>query len=409
LLKNKWYEFKFEKPIFCKRIVYRSHNKEISGLKTVCFDGFGREKEIKISNKDSGNIRIEVDMVIVGFKIKAPLRMSEKINLKSILIYGYHEDDFKEVENELRQYLEIKDNIEEKSRELEEQRGRVETLVKVKGVEVSQLDAKIKSLNEELAGVEDEVEELSEKRKDLETKLGVATTGLSEVNKKVESANNNVDQLRQQAKELNEQISIASSELLKLERNKNLFAYEVEDYIKQGNRNIQSYTLLAFLPWLLIAYIAWYLFNGAVDLTSFYRKESGSDILDILLSRLPFVMVAGAIVIVSYEISKIFVSKILEINAQKLRFSEIGIIAKDTSYASEEGLELDDDELHELRTKLKMDLLRHHMKKLDPETFEYEINPSIWGKYKNVILDKFNNGDGKNDASNNQKGQTRSN
>ncbi|MBE9526062.1 MAG: hypothetical protein IME94_03720 [Proteobacteria bacterium] len=132
-----------------------------------------------------------------------------------------------------------------------------------------------------------------------------------------------------------------------------------------------------------------YLFNGSVELTKILTSNPNIDAMDVILTRLPFVLLVGAIIIVCYKISKIFVMKILEINTQKLRFSEIGIISKDTCHAATDGLDLDDNEKYELRTKLKMDLLRHHLKKLDPEEFECDINPSLWDKYTNLIKGKL--------------------
>lgn len=386
LLKNKWYEFNFEKPIFCSKIVYKSHNDDINGLTTIVFDGFSEKNEITIKNKETGHINVSINKVISGFKIKPPLRIMDKIYLNNIVIKGYVEEDFNEIHNQVEKYLKINDKITKALDDLTKQREETETAVNNGDEELTSIENKIRELSDTETELTASNEVLSGENTNLSSNLALNEAKLEAVDKNVESANNNLDQLKQTSTSINKDISDNTKELSRLVNNKNLFAYEVEDYVKQGNANIRAYMFLSLMPWVLICVVTWRLFCGAVEITEIFSTTLDVSIVDVLLSRLPFTLVAGAIIIVSYEISKIFVGKIIEINTQKLRFSEIGIIAKDVSSISAEGLELEDKDMYELRTKLKMDLLRHHLKKLDPEKFEYEINPSLWDKYRRVFF-----------------------
>ena len=87
---------------------------------------------------------------------------------------------------------------------------------------------------------------------------------------------------------------------------------------------------------------------------------------------------------VAYEVSNIFIRKIMEINQQILDFAKIGIIAKDVSETSSINLDLTDEEKFELRTKLKMDMLKSHLSKDLGKKFEINIKPKIWNKWLNL-------------------------
>ena len=101
-------------------------------------------------------------------------------------------------------------------------------------------------------------------------------------------------------------------------------------------------------------------------------------------SRIPFAIIVSSILFVSYEVSISFAKKILDLHQRILDLQKIGIIAKDVSEASLTDLEgFTDEEKYELRTKLKMDLLRSHLAKdFDkPEPFKMS-NPSLLSRFK---------------------------
>lgn len=119
---------------------------------------------------------------------------------------------------------------------------------------------------------------------------------------------------------------------------------------------------------------------------------------------MPFVIAVGTVVFVSYEVSNIFIRKIMEINQQKLDFQKLGILAKDVSESATQGLDLSDEEKFELRTKLKMEMLKSHLSKDLGKKFKIDIKPNILNKWL-----KRNNKDtkSKNDEDNQQENDSR--
>ena len=87
---------------------------------------------------------------------------------------------------------------------------------------------------------------------------------------------------------------------------------------------------------------------------------------------MPYVIIATGIITASYKLARVFVAEIMRINQQRLNLSKISIIATDASNTSQGGLsDLSDRELYELRTDLKMQLLRDHLKEYLSSDFRY--------------------------------------
>ena len=104
------------------------------------------------------------------------------------------------------------------------------------------------------------------------------------------------------------------------------------------------------------------IFNAA-NLTTVIDENNNARIFSILATRLPYVIIATAIIGAAYKLAALFVSEIMRINQQRLNLSKVSIIATDISDASAEGLtELSEEDLWQLKTRLKMDMLRDHLK-----------------------------------------------
>jgi len=67
----------------------------------------------------------------------------------------------------------------------------------------------------------------------------------------------------------------------------------------------------------------------------------------------------------------------VKINHQRLSLTKISIIAKDVAHASEAGLDLSDEDLFKLRSDLKMQLLRDHMKEYISKDFKIQLPNQI--------------------------------
>lgn len=87
--------------------------------------------------------------------------------------------------------------------------------------------------------------------------------------------------------------------------------------------------------------------------------------------------------------------EIIEINRQRLNLTKIGIIAKDISNAAEVGLDLNEVERYGLRVRLKMELLKDHLKGYISSNIDVQL-PSSVSQY---ILTSYENPEDKSDGS----------
>ena len=111
------------------------------------------------------------------------------------------------------------------------------------------------------------------------------------------------------------------------------------------------------------------------------------DIWEIFLARLPFVAISVFLIEVSFFIIWSIYKRILSIHQQRLSISKLSIIARDISdYASDDLDDLSDDSKYQLRTALKMDLIKAHL--VNELGNDYKYTPAkekmnrLWGFLK---------------------------
>ena len=379
-LRNKYYNFKFTEAIYIQKVIFKTEdNINLKDLEIIAIDYKGNSSVITFSNKEH---KVWIPKKVLNeFKIKAPKRLINKIKLTHIDIIGFKLDDLdlikdkvNEFENSKLSLQTLSDDIENKDRELEENLIEKNEIINTK-------KETIDGLNQDILNLESEIEALSDSKTLLENEtnqLQLKKELLSTENTNLE---NNIQQLNETSSQLNSKISNQNDELKKLTDDTNIFATEMKEYIEQGNKDILLYTYLSAIPWILIAVVSGIIFFGASDLTTVYNTNmtdgKGIDIATIFWSRIPFVLIVMSILFVSYEISKIFIKNIIHIHKQKRIFTKIGILAKDIAEQSILGLKIDEKDKFELRTKVKMDLLKSHLKNEIGEDYEYKVKTSL--------------------------------
>lgn len=103
---------------------------------------------------------------------------------------------------------------------------------------------------------------------------------------------------------------------------------------------------------------------GAVDLTTVITAETDVNLAAIVVSRIPYVAVASAIIYACYRLARLFITEVMNINRQRLSLTKISIIAKDISEAAESRLGFSEEQIYANRLKVKMALLGDHIKHL---------------------------------------------
>jgi len=399
-LNNQTYNFQFTEPLFIEKIHLQSTDDNLKNTVLEVYDYFTNEKiRIPIDNyKSYQHIAIKINRIIKAFTLKPPIR-TLKIKLKAIELHGYPLSDFSDIENIFKKTSLLKEEltqtysdniaeIETKSNALTTNEEKVsENLSELKNTIIDK-KSEISDLNNELIELKSSLKTDTESYEKLTESINQLKLDESNANKNLTDIKNSIEQREAESLSLNKQISIEKEELRKLVSDKNIFAYELQEFLAQGSSNILLYTIISIIPMALIVFLTYILLTGTVDLTTIYTENKDIDIVTIFWSRLPFVLVITSIIFVSYEITKIFFKKVMDIHHQKLDFSKIGIITKDVSNTSFIGLNLTDTEQFELRTKLKMQLLREYLSIEFHIEHDYDINKSLLTRFKNWLTTK---------------------
>jgi predicted nucleic acid-binding Zn-ribbon protein len=384
-LENREYKFKLVEPIYIDKIQLKA--KTILKDVVISYHTVKDEnKTIKINIDKSIYISSSIKNTIDSISILSP--KNKKVELEKIEFFGFRLSQFKNIEENLKALEKLNSEMKEEIKKVtsynQTQLDEIENKTLLLEKLHTELDNDVKSLTSQREELEQETENLNIEIKQLsETKNNLENTKKDLITKEQE-LKNSIQEREKTLSTVNTDIATKREELKKLDNETSLIAYDMQEYVRNAKKDIKWYIGLSIIPWLLIACMSYVLVYGGAYLTTILKVENDAQLWTIFWSRIPFVLAVSSVMFVAYEVSNIFIRKIMEINQQILDFAKIGIIAKDVSETSSINLNLTDEEKFELRTKLKMDMLKSHLSKDLGKKFEINIKPKIWNKWLNL-------------------------
>jgi len=249
---------------------------------------------------------------------------------------------------------------------------------------ISQQTREIEENEEALEKLTGEISSLTSQRDEIQKRIESGISNEKERNERVKAIELDIRTLNGNRESLVDQIAKAHSDLKELKDEINLFPTEIAGYIGQGSKNIRTYFWLSFIPALLIGVVTYRLFANAERLLDFQITEYFSDIIKFMLSRSPYVVVSAAVLGICYSVLKALVTEIVNINRRRQELFKVSIIARDVSYASQHGLDLDLEQAYNLKTQTKMELLKEHLKMNLGDDFSYLPQKLFWDRLKSV-------------------------
>lgn len=365
--RHRWYEFKFEEPIYVTNIQvtatgYDSWN-DVS-YELFCLDGNKESQSVKFSGSETSYSHSKV---VTGFRFRPDAKWGSEEGraVKSVIVTGLNLKDFHRLEAKLYQIEKYKQEaiaVESKA-----------------ASDAVILRSNAETLTGEITNSRDEI-------RSLESLIGINTAQLDELKRSIESERV-IDQNQKSAladiqsqltgyqderRTLQAEISEKTNSLQSLTREVRLFPSEISGFVREGDRSIRHFIYLSIPFTAIILYVAYALFSSSIDLTQLWRRQPDIEVWTVFLTRLPFVLVSITILEVCGFIIGRFIFEILKINRQRLSLSKLSIIAKDVSAASSYGSEFSEDEVFEKEARLKMELLKEHMKEYVSDSFEYK-------------------------------------
>ena len=384
-LENREYKFKLVEPIYIDKIQLKA--KTILKDVVISYHTVKDEnKTIKINIDKSIYISSSIKNTIDSISILSP--KNKKVELEKIELFGFRLSQSKNIEENLKALEKLNSEMKEEIKKVtsynQTQLDEIENKTLLLEKLHTELDDDVKSLTSQKEELEQETDNLNIEIKQLsETKNNLENTKKDLITKEQE-LKNSIQEREKTLSTVNTDIATKREELKKLDNETSLIAYDMQEYVRNAKKDIKWYIGLSIIPWLLIACMSYVLVYGGAYLTTILKVENDAQLWTIFWSRIPFVLAVSSVMFVAYEVSNIFIRKIMEINQQILDFAKIGIIAKDVSETSSINLDLTDEEKFELRTKLKMDMLKSHLSKDLGKKFEINIKPKIWNKWLNL-------------------------
>lgn len=234
-----------------------------------------------------------------------------------------------------------------------------------------ELQTSISSHTSEVSALETTISELETTRDEISERTRTLKSSESDLISRVEAIDDSIDGKKNEQHSLNTDISTLKSNLQKLKADIYNFTSDFSGYNEAAGQSVARYLFIALIPIIIIGLVTIALFNNAADLTYVFERSDKVDITSIFLTRMPYVILASAIITACYKIAKLFISEVINISRRRQDLIQVSIIAKDVSETSVNGLSLSDEALYEKRTKLKLSLLREHLKGLISNNYIY--------------------------------------
>lgn len=375
---HRWFEYQFKQPVFIYRIVVNETNypeyKNFE-LETVLDNGSTIKNR---ATPVSGKVFLEVNSFATAVRFRPPkdyLSLSKSID--SVEIYGFTRSDAGRFIQFCRDVEAIKLGA---LREIDIKEEQYQATIQQAAIAQQQLsDAQktVAELKSQADRTKAAIKRLDSERLEQTTKLNAVEAAIDAAANRLRTVNAELESRTTRNQTLSEQIAGHQEKLSELRSNIALFPSELSDFAKQGKSNSETLFYLAIVPILVIFSMFILLVSGAVDLTTKITSDQYVNIPALVVSRFPYVFVALIIITACYKIASFFINEIIYVNRMRLNLTKISIIAKDISSSAEAGLGLSDMERYGVRLKLKMDLMRDHLKGYIRSDFETEMPKQI--------------------------------
>ena len=368
--KSIWFNYQFSEPCFLEIIVinekqYSSFNE--FDLSATLLDGSKLTQRV---SPDNDRVIWRVENFVTEISFRPPRNWRSGGAIEDVTIYGFAQSQAAAFELFADKLHETRETVlNDINRRKEVITNKLVELKRLAGTK-NRLNAEISEREGCLKELENSLKAVSDRRDEAVVRLEGVKQSINENDQKILDQVNRIGEVSDVRSKLARSIIKKEQRLKSLIANINLFPSELSDFVSQGARDVRLYFILAAVPIILIAAMFGILVDGAADLTTRITGEESVNILAIIVSRAPFVIVSVTVITASYYLARMFILEMVRVNRQKLSLSKIGIIAKDISYSVEHELDLSDEEKYARRLRLKMDMLRDHLKDYLSKDFE---------------------------------------
>lgn len=371
--RNDWFKFNLKEPVFVTKVTISASNYEYKNCEFRWrTPRKGAEGESSGRYTD-GQFTFEICDLITEFSFRPDQKYwGASPRIEAVAVEGFTLSWLDDVRSQLsdlngakasaiREAQKIIDSAAEKAAQIQSQ----ETKISEQAKKIEENKASIEQLEQDLVKQKTTRDKIQQDISDRKAEQSALQTHL-------EKQEATIEQRTAERERLGKEINDRTAELKSLESDIYLFPSELGKFAKQGGKDKAFYWKLAAIPLVVITAIAAQLLFNAVHLSTVFNEPDNARVFSIFVTRLPYVVVATAIIAAMLKLAYALISEIIRIDKQTRSLAKISIVATDVSAASADNLNLSDEEEYHLRTALKMDLLREHLKTYLPDDFKYE-------------------------------------
>ena len=343
--KNIWYKYEFKEAIFLLDITISTfgygHMSDFEFQWTTS-DGVTHSKVL--TKHEDETYKISIKELVHSVRFKPPKRFFSQTEIGPIVLNGFPRDKLETFLDITANMTGYKETILAECQKAIDNAAKENEKVEKLELSVSNLNDQITSLQATIEQLNGEIGRLTEERNSLNANVDSIKQSIREQNTQLKKVEEEISVHEETRKQLRTELESNREELKRLKNDINMFPSEISEFVKQGAGNIKTYSWYAVVPLLLIVGVTGLLVFNAANLTTVFDENKDARILSIMVTRIPYVMIAMAIIAASYKLAAHFISEIMRINQQRLNLSKISIIATEVATASEDGLDIDDDQ-----------------------------------------------------------------
>ena len=345
----------------------------------------------------------EVNAIVRGFRV-APegwFSVLRSHKLSRITPIGYSLDDLENFEDAIFKYLDAQtrfpSEVERETNAIESQRTQLafqRSELEAKAIEqAAQLKneaqaaatsrdqedkAHSKRLTEIEAAVQKKAFDYKEldaaiaKQKDESTQLG---TRISQLEQTQESLSKALDEKQKKERDLDQRILEKNAalenktqqearlrdRLKELTNDVSLFAEDMQGIARQGGDQIKTYLWIVGACLIIGGILAIYSAYSTLQVFEIFVAKPELKVKDLILVKLPYILVISSIFHFLFKFAHPFLVRIREIHANRLRLSEISMLAREISDSALHGERINEEERAQIRLAVRMKFLRDHL------------------------------------------------
>lgn len=368
--RNSKFKYSFKEPVVLSYISlsvtgYNEFDRFRFEVKTLA----GDRKSFVVKPADS-KVYCDIDEICEGVSFEPPQAWLRSPMIQSVELSGFKISEAGKFIRFAVNLDEVRDELLRQARAEEAKAQETIDLAAQERINLESVNSEINDAKLTLAATQNEQKVATNKLNELAAKIGASAKQIEGTEERLSNIQGDVKVETQRKEKLQSDIVDSQAKVRELEANINLFPSEISGFADQAGSNNRTYLIYASVPLLILLGMFVLLISGAVELTTIITDDKNVNLAAIIVSRMPYVAVATAIIYASYRIAKVFITEIMHINRQRLSMTKVSIIAKDVSQAAEFGLKMTESEIYARRLKVKMALLGDHINALvasDPD------------------------------------------